>query len=130
MRLMREAIDEGGGTVIRTEGDAFFAAFLLRRSLADTPFLPGVVGTGATIWILATVAFERGQFERALRLMGFSEALAERTGSTPPDVLLGDLASHLSAAGTKLGQEATDRLRTEGRSMSVDEAIAFAMSEQ
>jgi predicted ATPase/class 3 adenylate cyclase len=27
MRLMREAIAEGGGTVIRTEGDAFFAVF-------------------------------------------------------------------------------------------------------
>jgi predicted ATPase/class 3 adenylate cyclase len=117
------------GSVYLSLGRLEQAEEFLRRSLAETAYSPGFVETGANMWILATVAFERGQFERALRLIGFSEGLAERSGSTPPGILLGDQVSHFAAARARLGPETVDRLRAEGRSMSVEEAIAYARGE-
>jgi hypothetical protein len=101
----------------------------LRVSLAESHPSQAPSARGATLWLVATVAFKRGRSERAVRLMGFPEALAEHTGSTPPSVLLGDLVSQLAEGKTELGEDAVDRLRAEGRSMSADEAIAYAMGE-
>jgi predicted ATPase/class 3 adenylate cyclase len=115
------------GSVFMEMGRLDEAEVWLRRAFAEAKDLPGLLAQGVGAWILSSLAFERGQFERALRLMGFSEALAQRTGNTPPEVYLGDHAAHLDAARRALGQEAVDRLRAEGKSMSTDQAIAYAL---
>jgi tetratricopeptide (TPR) repeat protein len=117
------------GAVYTSLGRLDQAEEALRRSLSESFYLSGAVGASAAIWLLAAVAFEREDFDRALRLMGFSQAVADRMGSTPPSGLLGDHASHIANARRTLGDEAIERLRAEGRAMSLDQAIDYAMGD-
>jgi non-specific serine/threonine protein kinase len=116
------------GSVYMEMGRLDEAEHWLLRAFAEARDLPGTLAIGVGAWTLSTLAFERGQLERAVRLMAFSEALAQRTGNTPPEVFLGDHAAHLEDARRALGQETVDRLRAEGRSMSVEDAMAYAIS--
>jgi predicted ATPase/class 3 adenylate cyclase len=100
---------------------------VLKRAMADTSELPSPLAVATGIWIMATLAFERAEFERAVRLMGFSLALAEHTETSPPGAYLGDLTEHLATARAKLGEEAIERLRAEGKAMSTEQAIAYAL---
>ena len=79
---------------------------------------------------LAGAAAREGQAERAARLFGAAVALSERTGagiSWP--VLRGLNERDLARARGSLDQEVFERAWTEGRSMTPEEAVAYAHSE-
>ncbi|MFN2590350.1 MAG: hypothetical protein ABR518_06240 [Actinomycetota bacterium] len=103
----------------------------LRSSLAESrTALPGAIGRGATTMTLAAVAAARGDHERAFRLAGYSEAVSKRMGGSPPAALLGESAVLLQASRAALEPEAAERLSAEGRAMSDDEALAYALDEE
>lgn len=76
---------------------------------------------------LAMIAAFRGSFDQAARLFGAAEALTAGIGSV---VLPNDAADHeqgVAVAREALGAVAFDEAMVQGRAMSADEAIAFAM---
>jgi ATP/maltotriose-dependent transcriptional regulator MalT len=106
------------------------AEALLRTSLADMPgALSSAIGRAANASMLAAVAGARGDHDRALRLTGYTEAVAERMGSSPPAALLGESAAFVEASRAALAPETVERLLAEGRAMGDEEAVAYALGQ-
>ena len=74
---------------------------------------------------LATLAAAAGKTERALRLAGAASELRARVGDTWP--ASGDYSA-LALAELRLGKRG-QALRSEGRALSVSEAVSFALGE-
>lgn len=104
-------------------------AALLRESLAILHEVGDRMNAADCLQNLGSVAVEQGQLERAARLLGAAEALRERLG-----VALGPLdraASEptVAALRERLGAENAEAAWQRGRSLSLDEAVALALSE-
>ncbi|HET7686101.1 MAG TPA: adenylate/guanylate cyclase domain-containing protein [Candidatus Limnocylindria bacterium] len=86
-----------------------------------------VVAAG-TLYAMAELALARGSPDRALRLMGASEALRDQIGEAPSGevAFLGDVRG---AAAALMDAEAAERLFREGRSMPFAEAMAYALGD-
>ena len=150
--ILRRAIAEGGGTVVRIEGDAFFAAFpspagaiqavvSAQGELAAHPWPEdasirvrrglhsgeGRLGGGDYIGIDANRAARiaaAGHGGQGL-LSDASRALVEHDLSD--DVTLRDQGPHrLKDIAHPEHYEATNRALAEGRAMTRDEALAYA----
>jgi predicted ATPase/class 3 adenylate cyclase len=118
-----------GSIYLRME-DLDRAEALLRTSLADMPgALSSAIGRAANASMLAAVAGARGDHDRALRLTGYTEAVAERMGSSPPAALLGESAAFVEASRAALDRETVERLLAEGRAMGDEEAVAYALGQ-
>jgi predicted ATPase/class 3 adenylate cyclase len=76
---------------------------------------------------LAAVAVASGDAERGVRLLGANAAIRERLGGGPPPEWL-RLGDPLADARTTLTTEAYDRAWKAGSAMTVDEAVADALS--
>jgi hypothetical protein len=89
------------------------------------------LGTSAVSRHLAALAWDRGRVEKALRLGGFSQVTGERIGGIPPPALMfvPDPSVYREWARSKLDDETVDRLWSEGRAMTLDEAIGIAKGE-
>ena len=79
---------------------------------------------------MAGVAALRGQAARAAKLMGASEALRQEIGIsvTPEASPYYDYDRYLAAAHAGLGEAAFDSAWSEGRAMSADRAVEYALS--
>jgi predicted ATPase/class 3 adenylate cyclase len=83
-------------------------------------------GIGITFTAMAFLAAWEGRYEDAIRLAGASESLKERVGG-PPGAIGGLLAGDpVADARGHLSEGEVRRAWDEGRSMTVDEAVAFA----
>ena len=79
----------------------------------------------------AFIAIERGQFERAARLLGAAGEIRRRVNSPSTDpVEIGELEKALNALNEALGEAARDRLMAEGARLEMDEAVGFALGER
>jgi predicted ATPase/class 3 adenylate cyclase len=67
-----------------------------------------------------------GEHGRAARLLGAAAAMQENVGMLPQGPRAEALRRVTEVMGDALGEEEMQRLRTEGRAMSVDEAVALA----
>lgn len=81
---------------------------------------------------LAVVAGKREEAERSARLSGAAEGLLEAVGATVynyyrPDRSL--YARTVSATRSRLGDAAFEEARAEGRMMTFELAVAYALSE-
>jgi hypothetical protein len=78
---------------------------------------------------LACISAAEGEAERAARLFGAAEALREAVGyqHTPEeDPWRGP---YLASARSRLGEEAREEALAEGRAMTLERAIAYALGE-
>ena len=79
---------------------------------------------------MASVAGARGEAERAARLFGASEVLREVMG-TPPEPGESALQEpYLSAARSQLDETSWQEAWAEGRAMTLEEAISYALEEE
>lgn len=76
---------------------------------------------------LAAVATDRGDFERAAKLVGAAEAMMGREGADWPPDERPHYERMLTRIPRALGEEEFERVRAIGRGMSNDEAVAFAL---
>ena len=78
---------------------------------------------------LALVARKQGQHERAARLFASAEVMRRNLGTpvTPP--YRDDHDKGLAAVHAELGKEAFERAWEEGKAMSTEEAVEFALSQ-
>jgi predicted ATPase/DNA-binding CsgD family transcriptional regulator len=116
------------GYVARQQGDILRAAAAFRESLAIRRRLDNAGGSALCLVGLAGLAAIQGQYERAARLFGAAEAVREFSGVA---LELTDRASYddsVAAARDALGEEVFDAAWAAGRSMSLSQAIAYALS--
>jgi ATP/maltotriose-dependent transcriptional regulator MalT len=80
---------------------------------------------------LGGVAASRGQMARAVRLWGAVEAIEENFGNrmTPAGLTLAGYESHLALARSRLEEEGFAAAWAEGKAMSTEEAVGYALSE-
>jgi DNA-binding CsgD family transcriptional regulator len=81
---------------------------------------------------LGGVATSRGQPARAARLWGAVEALEDNFGirMTPAGLSLAGYETHLAAARFRLDEEEFAAAWSEGKTMPLEEAIRYAVSEE
>lgn len=90
-----------------------------------------IQGVGAAR--LAGVATRYGQAERAARLFGIADALSEKTGAGVSWPVLRSLNGSLNERDLAITREMLDREAfgaawEEGRTMTIEQAVAYALS--
>ncbi len=117
------------GGIDRYEGDHDAAETRLRSSLSLAGQHDHLVIVASAIYALADLAVARGQHDRALRLVGASEALRDRVGQPPPleMAMVGDVRG---AAASYLDEATAAIFIEEGRAMSLHDAVAYALEKR
>ena len=122
---------EGLAAVAEGRGDYPAARRLLARGLrAKGPF-SAPHNTVASLAAAARLAAKHGEHARAARLAGAAEAISRGVDAVPDSGSAADraLAAALRSARTALGQEAYRRAHTEGRALSPEQAVAYALED-
>lgn len=115
--------------VARLRGDEERAGTLLRESVRLAHSLRDAWTVVTCITGLAGVAGVRNQAERAARLLGVAEALREKMGvSVSWGPLRASYETDLADARERLGAEVFDVVVAEGRAMSMEQAVEYALS--
>jgi hypothetical protein len=139
LRLGRELGDksfivnafDGHGMVALERGDLERAAALLGESLWMCREMGYVVGILSGLTGLASVAVATGATERAARLWGAAEGVCDATGVNLDSVLeIRHYERYQAAARTELGEAAWQGALAEGRGMTLEEAISYALEEE
>jgi hypothetical protein len=77
---------------------------------------------------LAVLAGHQGQTGRAIRLLGAAEALWKTLGFSPPAADATLYQPTMAAGRAALGEAAVAAAWAEGRSMSIEQAVEYAMA--
>ncbi len=137
LALLEELGDKGGigfslyilGLAAHCQGYHERALTLLKRSLTMQRELGDRGGIARCLEGLAEVVCSQGKHERAGRLFGAAEALREVIGAPLPPSDRSDYDRHLNVARDALGEEAFTTAWTQGRAMTLEQAIAYALDE-
>jgi len=117
------------GQGARMEGDLAQAAELLSESLALYREQGHQRGISGVLLMLGEVAGDAGEPARAARLWGTAQLLREMTGLELPPAGQADYDRNVAAAKAQLDEVAFDRAWEEGRAMTVEEAVEYALGE-
>jgi predicted ATPase len=105
------------------DGDNDAAAAYLDNALRLASPLREAIVIPECLDSLATVALRQEKLVRAARLLGATEGLREQTGQSVDPALHAELV-------TAIGDDPTlNAARTEGRAMTLDDAVAYALGE-
>jgi predicted ATPase/DNA-binding SARP family transcriptional activator/DNA-binding CsgD family transcriptional regulator len=118
------------GLVRMNRGDHERARALLKESLALSKELGHKLYAAAALNAAASVAVSRGEVERAARLFGAAEMLHEAIGSPLPPSERALFEPHLAIARSWLGEATWERVWEEGRAMTLEEAVSYALEEE
>ncbi len=110
-------------------GDYGRAVMLLRESLSLFREMGDKLGIIRCLDGLADVAWARGLPERAARMFGAAEGFRESVGAALPLADQLELDQNVSAVLTHLGDEAMTDAWAEGRAMTLEQAIEYALAE-
>jgi predicted ATPase len=115
--------------VDRREGKFEAADKRIRAGLSAFQQLDSLMGTMWALYSFADVAQHRGQYERALRLVGVCDSLSERVGEMPALVMatMGDIGE---AARASLNDARAESLYQEGLAMGLEEAVGYALQRE
>ena len=137
LRLHRQVGDRFGATdalhvlgrIALAQEDFTTAAFSFLEALANDEHVGNRTGMGIVLDNLAALASLQGQYLRALRLGGASEAIKEAAGGHAPPPFI-DLPDPRDAARESLGEAAVAAAWEEGRAMTLEQALALAREER
>jgi tetratricopeptide (TPR) repeat protein len=115
------------GIVVRAQGDYERARVLLEESLTLFRELGSQWGIVNALEELAKLAGVKGQRERAARLLGAAEALREAIGAPMYLPERSDYEQIVTELRSALGDEAFAVAWAEGRAMTLEQAIAYAL---
>jgi non-specific serine/threonine protein kinase len=118
------------GLAALSQADYERAEELLRESLKTLADAEDEQAVVECLEAMAGVAGARGQAERAVRLWGATRALREGIGATMVPGERAILEPHLASAHSRLGTEAWDAALTEGRGMTSEQAVEYALSQE
>jgi tetratricopeptide (TPR) repeat protein len=117
----------GMGHLERNEGDYARAQALYRESLLLRRELGNLFTLAQSLEDLAVLAGRQGEAERAIRLLGAAESFCETLDARPPVADPAEYERTVAESRAVLGEEAFAAAWVEGRGMSLDDAIAFAL---
>ncbi len=118
----------GLGNVAHTQGDFVSARSLLARSLEIRRQLREKRGIALTLAQFAHLALAHGQVKRGVRLLAAAEALREAIGHLLPRFERMHHERSLDAARARLDEEAYALAWTEGRALTPEQAIEYALA--
>ena len=135
LALKREMGDRGGvgntlehlGMTARKAGDHGRAFALLTQGLELLQDVGDTSGTVRALEALAHLAVEQDRWEHAVRLYGSAEALREAIGMPLAPVERQEREEKLSRVRAETVDEVLARLWSEGRGMTMEQAIAYAL---
>ncbi len=118
------------GDVERMQGDRSRAAALYAEALTLVSQIGGKLDVPECVEGFAALAGAEGRPVRAARLFGAAEALRSVIGYRLPLADQAEHDRHVSALRTELGDTAFAEAWAEGRAMTLEQAIAYALSEE
>ena len=113
------------GRIALAEGDLTTAAATSLEALDHDGSVGNRTGMAIALDELAQVASVRGEHTRAARLGGASQSIKEVAGGHAPPPFI-DLPDPREAAVDAIGEAAVDAAWKEGRSMTLEHAVAYA----
>jgi tetratricopeptide (TPR) repeat protein len=116
------------GDAARHQGDSRRAEKLIKESLALREVHGNPRGIGPCLVELARLAQDQRQYERAAHLLAAATVQRETKGTPAPPPERVDDDRLVAAARAALGEEAFAAAWAEGRSMSLGEAVQFALA--
>jgi predicted ATPase/DNA-binding SARP family transcriptional activator len=117
------------GIVASRRGDHVRAEELYRESLAALRELGEKWLISLCLEELAGAACAQGEYDRAARLWGAEETISEAIGATVRALYRADYDRGVEAGRAGLGEEAFKAAWEEGRAMTLEEALAYALDE-
>jgi DNA-binding CsgD family transcriptional regulator len=138
LRLARKTQDDygilfllfAGASACVGQGDHQRARTLLREGLELSQRLQMSRLTVYQLHVAAALAGSQGQPLRAARLWGAAEASREALGVVLSPFQRHIYGPHIATARTQLSEEAWEAALVEGRGMSLEEAVGYALSEK
>ena len=115
--------------VLQRHGELRPALELYRQTLRDWQHMGHRGAVAQQLESLAFVAIELGQGARAARLLGAAETLRDLTGALRITQQRADYEFSLAALRAQLPAAELDSAWAEGRAMTMDDAVVFAMNE-
>jgi predicted ATPase/DNA-binding SARP family transcriptional activator len=116
------------GHLARDLGDYSRAAALYRESLRLRWELNDPLEITRSLADLAVLAARQGQAERTARLLGAREAQCEALGVAPSVAVRTESGWALATARSALGEERFAAVWAEGRALSLDQAVTYALA--
>jgi tetratricopeptide (TPR) repeat protein len=110
-------------------GDLGRAKALLEESLPLHRQLGGIRDVAENLEALAEVAGERGEVRRGAQLWGAADALRQTTGAPWVGYELRVHEPYLAAARSRMDEAAWSEAWEEGRAMTLEEAVSYAVKE-
>ena len=137
LEILRELGDKGGiaesltnlGSVACKQGNYVAARPLYEESLAIFRELGDKRAIVYTLEGFVALAAAQGQPERALHLAGAAAALRETIGAPLPPTEQEEFERHLEMARQTLDEEAAAKALANGRAMTLEQAIEYALQE-
>ena len=138
LALYREMGDRDGiaislnnlAEVARMEGEYARAAELGKEGLILFREMEDRWAVLQTLIGLGRLAVVQGHIERAARLLGAAESMREATGSALPPQVKEAHDQNVGTIRSELGEEMFTSLWAQGREMSFEEAVEFALREE
>jgi non-specific serine/threonine protein kinase len=118
------------GGVAQAEGDYEPARCAYQEGLAFSQELKDRRGMAWCLECLAEVAAAQSRPQRGARLMGAAEGLLDAIGASWPPNYVAGRERTMAAIRTALGEEAFAAAWAEGRALSLEEAIRYALAEE
>jgi predicted ATPase/DNA-binding SARP family transcriptional activator len=119
----------GMGHLERDEGNYARARAFYQESLVLRRELGVQFAVAQSLEDLAALAGMEQQFERAIRLLGAQDSCCETLGARPPVADAANYERTLAEGRVTLGEAAFAAAWATGRSMSLEQAVDFAMGE-
>jgi non-specific serine/threonine protein kinase len=118
------------GHVARQMGDFELAEGYYRQSIVGWQELGHLAAVAHQVECFAYISLERGQYERAARLLGaagYAREKADMLSSIPHEIA--DLDQAMKRLDEGMGEEERDRAVAAGRRISLDDAVTIAVGE-
>ena len=118
------------GYVLLRQGDWQDARHCWAQSLHNFREANAPIGVVFNVEGLASLAVQQGQLARAARLLAWADATRETIDDRRPPVEQADVDRDLAIIHAQLDDDTFQTAQATGRAMSLDEAIAYALSEE
>lgn len=114
------------GQAYRLRGDHDLARASYLQSLSMLQESGSLPMTSRILFMFAALEAAEGRYERGVRLWGAAERLQEELGGGPWPEATMKVGDPVDVARSAIGEDAVEKGLSEGRAMTVDEAIRFA----
>jgi hypothetical protein len=115
------------GYVALREGNETIARRYFYNSLQEFHAAKDIEGVAHVVEAMAILLNEIGQPKKSARLIGWANARHEERGYWRPKLEQEDVDKVILACIAKLGKAAFSEAYEEGKKMSLDEAVAYAL---